>query len=1574
VHRKKRRILAMLLVLILVCTTCSSFVSADMNQQKTADGLCEHHPEHTAECGYVEATEGSPCTHEHTDECYTTDENGEQILDCQHVHDESCGYVEATEGSPCTYECAICDSAEEDVGDNAETETVGENAETADSAILISSWSWVDEEGLLQEMDGVWGLGMPGASEENPLTSEALLEMLPKQITAETSEQPEAVTLDLTWDLSEIPEEGIWSGDHVFAAGLPEGYALAEDVDELSVTVQLGGAATYASQANLNANMIEGVSPQGTTINVFDYWLSGQDDNDQSNPVNYQNRGINSGEVLKFGNGMGTTQDTNNLNRTNVNHWTGNKNVRPGIVSSTLTDGYPALSSRLGNDSLAYLFDPTVTHDGKASYSDVTGLLQVDGDGYFYYNSQDNFAELNTSTNAFVLYDEWGVSSGGHSPNGQFFPFNTGAEVFRDQPGNGITQNNWTSTNAGINHYFGLTMTTRFVQQYGGHTEENGDVVTYEFSGDDDVWVFIDDVLVADLGGIHDAASLTIDFSTGAIRVNGSSTGTLREMYQAAGRTGSTSWNKNTFADNTYHTLSFFYLERGNVDSNMQLKFNLVTIPESGIIKVDQAGNHIAGAQFALYQTDDDYVVDDDSVLICSGTTDADGELIFVDDEGMIVSLADLYSREVRYMVLRETDTPSGYRTAGDMNLRFYTSRNGDVVLLSSNEWETGSYASSKVTTQTGPSISAENGEGTANLDQAGTLFAVVLQKQSDGSWKAVYGDPEKGWHVTDQSDVLTGVIEAAQQNPYEFEITASGAYEANVENLPGDITQYYYMLAGGNQNNAEYTVGYYYTSASSVSGATTGNTWLVDSNSFQRVFSVSLYVANIQNNLYVQKLDENGDPVSAESDGSAQFALYKASDVTVSNDGTYSIRANANPVMSQTTGDMESPLPLDGGAMFSRIPEGEYYLIETSAPPGYQVEASAIAVVVDNSGVYADAGAEDDAVTVRRGVGSVVRSMLQFATDDDIDATLHGIQATLYTTSNYSGDTTSWSGPVGDTLHLQFENSNRVLEYGPISDDKNAYFEVDAGWSKLAIHQCLDDHQVTASSPKQDLVNGAGNSDLVNLFSGTVTVRIQNQRVGDLKISKTVTGVGAPEGTKFTFTLNLTEPLEEGESETEASPLAGTYTGTVYNSSGEPTGDTVTVKNGTGSITLQNGQYILFENLPADTNYTVTETSVPNGYTASVTVDGTLSENGSAGEGTVPHNDTAEVAFTNTYSRNVTLTGETALKGQKTLDGRNLTENDSYGFTLTPSEGTQEAIRNEAVVPAEGYNTASVSGDGTSDTAGFTFGNITFTEEGEYTFTITENLPQGVSSENPTVGGVTYDTHSAEVTVVVTANAETGLLEAEVTYSNSGAPSDADAAITDRAAFTNRIVSSFSFTKTDRDGMEGEKLSGATFAMYRLICSNEEHKHNSSLIEISDAETGAIASDYEYADCWELAGTVTSGSDGIVEFAGLPISGEYRLVEIKAPDGFALPDGQYRIVYDTDTGVFGPAENDSAVGKPVAIGTDDGKYYIQNYKPGELPFAGNTGIKMFLLIGGILMAAGAVGFCWYLRRKRRLA
>ncbi|MFQ9133940.1 MAG: hypothetical protein ACLR5M_09410 [Bifidobacterium longum] len=167
----------------------------------------------------------------------------------------------------------------------------------------------------------------------------------------------------------------------------------------------------------------------------------------------------------------------------------------------------------------------------------------------------------------------------------------------------------------------------------------NGSIttMTFEFAGDDDVWVFIDDVLVGDIGGIHNRASLSINFHTGDIKLQRRVTTRHAEEQarQEAGKAGDTSWEGNTFADDTNHTLKFFYLERGATDSNMELKFNLVTVPESDIIKFDQDGKFVQSAEFALYKTDENFTdtTNDKNALLGSGTTDEAGHLTLTNDD-----------------------------------------------------------------------------------------------------------------------------------------------------------------------------------------------------------------------------------------------------------------------------------------------------------------------------------------------------------------------------------------------------------------------------------------------------------------------------------------------------------------------------------------------------------------------------------------------------------------------------------------------------------------------------------------------------------------------------------------------------------------------------------------------------------------------------------------------------------------------------------------------------------------------------------------------------------------------------
>lgn len=411
------------------------------------------------------------------------------------------------------------------------------------------------------------------------------------------------------------------------------------------------------------------VSPSGTTINLFDYWDGERHPQAGDYYTGSPNQGINIDHQLKFTTGYGNS----------VNSWTWSEAPRSGMVERKLHDGYPWLADNpnltagsnnapLHAESLAYLFDMS-DQVGKAAYPDVSGLLQVDDNGYYYYNSQNNFASFNESTNSFDLYKVKGVRAGGASPDGQFFPFNTADQVFKEEGGQLVTTVHLKERI--INHYFGMNMTTRFLQTEGGLTAKN-QPVTYDFAGDDDVWIYIDDVLVADLGGIHDAATVQINFQTGDVIINGRVANTLRSAFADAGAEDSMQWSGNTFADNTLHTLNFYYLERGNVDSNMRLEFNLVTVPENDIIKLDQQGNPLAGAEFSLYRADENYRITDNTPL-STGVTGSDGRLVLVDEYDTLITFPDLYKTEkATHFVLREVKSPGEqYRTVDDIKLRY---------------------------------------------------------------------------------------------------------------------------------------------------------------------------------------------------------------------------------------------------------------------------------------------------------------------------------------------------------------------------------------------------------------------------------------------------------------------------------------------------------------------------------------------------------------------------------------------------------------------------------------------------------------------------------------------------------------------------------------------------------------------------------------------------------------------------------------------------------------------------------------------------------------------------------------
>lgn len=1112
-----------------------------------------------------------------------------------------------------------------------------------------------------------------------------------------------------------------------------------------------------------------GVSPRGTTINLFDYWVSDRDANDQSNPTNWQNEGINAGHTLLFGSGMDKIAGI-----ASYNQWTGTAEPYEGIVSSALgDDGYPVLSTALGGSSLSYLFDDS-SFDGKAAYTDVDGLLQVDDEGYYYYNSQANFASFDEEEGAFTLYEMGGVEAAGSSPDGQFFPFNTGDEVFDEARGS-LVDNGTTSTDAHINHYFGLSMSTRFVQQDDGYTapqDEGGREVTYNFSGDDDVWIYIDGVLVGDLGGIHNATSIQINFHDGTVVVyrdgdgSGNNTNnqydagetvyertTIRQLFVEAGVADQYTWNGGTFANDTYHTLDFFYLERGNTDSNMSLKYNLVNIPESGVVKVDQAGEPMSGVQFTLHEADASYRIVEGGTTI-SAETDAAGEMVFTTENAagqeMPVTLEQLQDQG-DYWVLTEDEVPDGYRSAGEMHLRFE-----DGVLLSTNEWDTGAWSQPHVTA-TAPSTicEADNPDRTHDAD-VGVMFAVVFQKGEDDAWYPVSGDAFEGWSVSDGNDI-SDVVAAAKADPYQFLLGSDGAYEVTIEDLPGDITTYEYVLATneGAVEDAQYTVRYYWADAESIDEID-GSTEVVriDADAsdgyegMERVFSVTLNVPNIKNELSLVKTDEDTGEVLA----GVAFSLYADRNL----DGT----PDSDTPLSTMTTDKDGTLQVYSDVEEEILSTGSYVLVETT-PEGYDEETEPIQIVVDGEGVHVNAGTADDNVSVETGIGSLVYSMKGFAAGDDVDSTLHDVRAQAQTASSYTGAATWWTDADAAETHYQYDDASDGLTYvlrnDSVTDNGRATFTADAGWSRLDVRQCMEHEGEDPVENKENL----GDQSLNALFTGAVTIRVTNSKTpttGTLTISKTVTGSGAPSYATFTFDVVLTDE--------DQNPVTGTFSATTRHADGtEATSDLTFTADG-GNLTLGAGDTITINGLPIGTAYAVTE-AAKEYYTPSVQPGpGTINDDGSLTAAGEIGATGATVAFANAFTGgSVDYDAGIDLTVSKKLTGRAMAEGE-FRVIVDPADDASAQLLGLADASEDKVIDMPADDDGATASVDILSGldDIAFTaaDDGKtFTYTVYEEGP----AQNPS-DGVTYDEARYTLTIEVSVG-DDGVVTVHTAVSN---------------------------------------------------------------------------------------------------------------------------------------------------------------------------------------------------------------
>ena len=313
----------------------------------------------------------------------------------------------------------------------------------------------------------------------------------------------------------------------------------------------------------------------------------------------------------------GSLSNLNNLNA--PNKYTGGTGVYSGIYNDTLGDALFSTDN---------LFDPKTGEGivGKHYLGEGDHLFQINTDpsseyyGYYYYDAKLNAASYNQADQRFYVYDYLARTSDSANNNdagkySDFLPLNS---PYANTNGQTVKTYSYAGDNgeySGVLHYmydarydgsnsasnqiksnlwFGMRTDVRFgLSDLPGERLPNGEYgnkdiygkdMHFKFAGDDDVWILIDGKVALDLGGIHQAAEGDINFSSGEIRVNGRSAGTLSGIGPGE------------------HVLSILYLERGSSMSNCAIYFNLAPRFSLTLQKEDVLTQEVLnGAQFAFY-------------------------------------------------------------------------------------------------------------------------------------------------------------------------------------------------------------------------------------------------------------------------------------------------------------------------------------------------------------------------------------------------------------------------------------------------------------------------------------------------------------------------------------------------------------------------------------------------------------------------------------------------------------------------------------------------------------------------------------------------------------------------------------------------------------------------------------------------------------------------------------------------------------------------------------------------------------------------------------------------------------
>ena len=303
------------------------------------------------------------------------------------------------------------------------------------------------------------------------------------------------------------------------------------------------------------------------------------------------NSKYNKSEYLGDNTGTASKKNYSTENYANWNRWsgvisgyTGGNYIYSGLVEKNLDKSNNIVFTK--TEPGLFRSDDTTNSYGKKIYTNVGLPFQYDkSTNYYTFDSSAMSARFtgDAGSNTDLKYDatpqiitDLNVQGKKEGDRTSWLPFNKDTSV--------------TTSNA--TYHFGMQAVIPFSMTANGRmnaANDNSEAIQFDFSGDDDVWVFVDGKLVLDIGGIHNELAGTMNFaenswsvtkdknrneySADAADINNGTMG--GQLFNDKNGNGVLGTDRETFAATTSHTLTVFYLERGAGASNCKIRFNL---------------------------------------------------------------------------------------------------------------------------------------------------------------------------------------------------------------------------------------------------------------------------------------------------------------------------------------------------------------------------------------------------------------------------------------------------------------------------------------------------------------------------------------------------------------------------------------------------------------------------------------------------------------------------------------------------------------------------------------------------------------------------------------------------------------------------------------------------------------------------------------------------------------------------------------------------------------------------------------------------------------------------------------